>query len=72
MAADTWSYAARGRGTFVVPGNAEQHVQFRFLKLVPDLARPAVKARRSATLTAAAAAPADIAHWRCAPVTQYR
>jgi GntR family transcriptional regulator len=39
MAADNLVVRRQGRGTFVAT-HAEQHVQFRFLKLVPDLGAP--------------------------------
>ena len=39
MAADNLVVRRQGRGTFVAT-HAEQHVQFRFLKLVPDLGLP--------------------------------
>ena len=39
MAADNLVVRRQGRGTFVAT-HAEQHVQFRFLKLVPDLGSP--------------------------------
>jgi hypothetical protein len=58
----------QGKGTFVAT-HAEQHVQYRFLKLLPDTAMPAWRARPSARCRMPRVrASADVARaWRCAP-----
>jgi GntR family transcriptional regulator len=61
LAAENLLVRRQGKGTFVAT-HAEQHVQYRFLRLVPDSGDRDAKARPSATSSnASARAPADVA-----------
>ncbi len=62
MATDNLVVRRQGKGTFVAT-HAEQHVQFRFLKLVPDSGEPGSEgpAQRDIIDCRRARAPADVA-----------
>src|SRR5690349_18972355 len=69
LAAENLVVRRQGKGTFVAT-HAEQHVQYRFLKLVPDEGDVDSEGRpsaRSSTASASAPAPASPAPWPCAP-----
>ena len=72
LAAENLLVRRQGKGTFVAT-HAEQHVQYRFLRLVPDDGerdrRPASAASRLPA--PARAAPTSRARWRCAPATPW-
>ncbi len=66
LAAENLVMRRQGKGTFVAT-HAEKHVQYRFLKLMPDSGAPGAKAPPSATSsTAAARVPARTSRalWR--------
>jgi DNA-binding transcriptional MocR family regulator len=74
LAADNLVMRRQGKGTFVAT-HAEQHVQYRFLKLLPDTGDASVeKGRRNAPCwIAGACAPAPTwrAPWPCAVATRW-
>jgi GntR family transcriptional regulator len=72
LAAENLVVRRQGKGTFVAT-HAEQHVQYRFLKLMPDSGDPHRRPRRSAHhRLQAPARPAEVARaLGCAPATRW-
>jgi GntR family transcriptional regulator len=73
LAAEQPVVRRQGKGTFVAT-HAEQHVRYRFLKLVPDSGDRDTEGpaqRTSSNASACAPAPTWRARWACAPATRW-